>query len=374
MIASMLMGFGLISGSAHAAEKLIRYDSYPMGIGEEHDPEQFIFGAFFDGQPGLGKYSCMAQVYSFEDEDYPLVPTELRVFWAGEGAGAASEVLLKIYFYLYEGDADAWSMAAGQYDLLDVEEVLLDEISLEGTWKHINLAESGFNFDGDKDTEGRQPIEYGSIVANVCYENEQTMPSIAFDVDGFRTEPLPEGDEEILTGHETSQFRNMIYWNGLWTDLHTYLMNTFGYDGAGDFIMRLVIDAQWELDTGGEGPSNLIVDQVVPEEQLEGESVSVLISGLNIDQNASARIGEYELSSVTVGGDGETMNGRTNKEMKPGVYAVVVTNPDGSEVAFEDAFTVFEETKGCGCTVASGSAAAWWLPLLGLGWLRRRRS
>ena len=87
----------------------------------------------------------MAQVYSFDDADFPLVPTELRMFWAGEGAGDASEVLLKIYFYHYEGfAADQWVMAEGQYWLLDQEVVLLDGISNEGTWVDLNLANNGF--------------------------------------------------------------------------------------------------------------------------------------------------------------------------------------------------------------------------------------
>ena len=77
---AMLMTAGLLAGDAYAggSPKLIRYDSYA-------DDGDFIFGAFFDGMEGLGKFNCMAQVYSFDDADFPLVPTELRMFWAGEG-------------------------------------------------------------------------------------------------------------------------------------------------------------------------------------------------------------------------------------------------------------------------------------------------
>ena len=96
-----LLGLSIFAGDGFAggSPKLIRYDSFAEG-GFEEDPGGYIWGDYFpDPATGLGKYNCMAQVYSFEDDDFPLVPTELRMFWAGEGAGAASEVYLKIYFY-----------------------------------------------------------------------------------------------------------------------------------------------------------------------------------------------------------------------------------------------------------------------------------
>ncbi len=380
MIAT-LMALGLLAGDAHAggSPKLIRYDSYA-------DDDDFIFGAFFDGFPGLGKKSCMAQVYSFDDADFPLVPTELRMFWAGEGAGDASEVLLKIYFYHYEGlAADRWILAEGQYRLLDQEEVLLDGISLEGTWVDLNLANNGFDFDGDVDQEGKQPITYGSIVANVCYENEQTMPAIAMDTDGYKPEPVPENDEDILEGQETSQFRSLIYWNGLWTDSHTFLINNFGFDQGGDFIMRLVVEAQWEEDDE-EILGDLVLFSVQPQSQEAGRSEVMLVTGDGIDANAEAFVGSVALTDVMVRDTsiqqedgivepGRALNGYTSPDLEPGDYDVTVRNPDGAEFVLEDSFTVVEAEGGCDCATAQPSRLAWWLPLMGLGIaLRRRRS
>ena len=101
MYLPILLGISIVTASAQAdgTPKIIRYDSYA-----DEGPDGFTFGAYFQ-EEGLGKFNCMAQVYSFEDADFPLVPTQLRMFFAGEGAGAASEVELKIYFYHYEGQA-----------------------------------------------------------------------------------------------------------------------------------------------------------------------------------------------------------------------------------------------------------------------------
>lgn len=378
MIGTMLLGLGLIGGDAVAggSPKLIRYDSYL-------DDGDFTFGAYFQ-EEGLGKFNCMAQVYSFDDADFPLVPTELRMFWAGEGAGAASEVLLKIYFYHYEGfAADEWTMAAGQYRLLDQEEVLLDGISLEGTWVELDLAQNGFDFDGDPDLDGKQPITYGSIVANVCYENEQTMPAIAFDNDGYKPEPVPEDDEDIVSGHETSQFRSLIYWNGLWANLYNYLLYTFEFDQGGDLIMRLVIEAQWEEDEE-EVLGDLVLRSVSPQSQVVGDSETMLITGEGIDQNAEAFVGTEALTDVVVrstsitddDGDtstGQALNGRTSADLPEGDYDVTVRNPNGEEYVLEDAFSVVSDSAACGCATGKPSRAMWWMPLLAVGLLARRR-
>ncbi len=379
MIGTMLLGLGLLGGDAIAggSPKLIRYDSYA-------DDGDFTFGAFFQ-EDGLGKFNCMAQVYSFDDSDFPLVPTELRMFFAGEGAGAASEVLLKIYFYHYDGfAADEFTMAAGQYRLLDQEVVLLDGISLEGTWVELDLAQNGFDFDGDPDLEGKQPLTYGSVVASVCYENEQTTPAIAFDNDGYKDEPVPEDDEDIVSGHETSQFRSLIYWNGLWDNLYTYLLNTFEFADGGDFIMRLVIDAQWEEDDEDDVLGDLSLRSVAPQSQEEGSYTTMLITGEGIDPLADAFVGTVKLEGVIVratsitedDGDitnGQALNGKTSPDLEIGDYDVMVRNPNGEEFVLEDAFSVVEATKGCGCATANPSRAIWWLPLVGLGLAVRRR-
>ena len=375
MIVSGLLGSPAFAGGS---PKLIRYDSYT-------DDGNFNYGAFFpDSATGLGQYNCMAQVYSFEDDDFPLVPTELRMFWAGEGAGTASEVYLKIYFYHYEGyAADRWTMAEGQYRLLDQELVLLEGISNEGTWVELNLEMNGFDFDGDPDVEGKQPITYGSIVTNVCYENEQSSPAIAFDTDGYAAEPVPEDDEDIVSGHETTQFRSLIYWNGLWTDLYTYLLNTFEYANGGDLIMRLVIEAQWEPDDE-EVSGDLSLRAVSPQSQEVGNSEVMLITGLGIDSQAEALVGTEPLSRVMVrdtslteedGSNlpGRALNGYTSPDLEVGEYDVTVRNPDGSEFVLEDAFNVVEPVKGCDCATANPIRLAWYLPLLAMGVAIRRR-
>ena len=375
-----LLGLSILAGDVYAggSPKLIRYDSYA-------DDDEFVFGDYFpDPATGLGKYNCMAQVFSFDDVDFPLVPTELRMFWAGQGAGTDSEVYLKIYFYHYEGfAADRWTMAAGQYRLLDQELVLLEGISDAGTWVELNLEENGFDFDGDTDLEGNQPITYGSVVANVCYENEQSSPSIAFDTDGYKVEPVPEDDEDIVSGHETSQFRSLIYWNGLWTDLYTYLLNAFEYPDGGDLIMRLVIDAQWEEDDD-EILGDLVIRSVAPQTQEAGSSEVMLVTGEGIDANAEAFVGTVALTGVIVRDTalyddegntfpGRALNGNTSTELEVGDYDVTVRNPDGSEFVLEDAFSVVEPGKGCDCSTVNPSRMVWWLPLLGLGLALRRR-
>jgi MYXO-CTERM domain-containing protein len=387
MLAAAALGLGLLTAPAMAqgTPKLIRYDSYA----EDGD---ILVGAYFQQEPGFGKNSCMAQVYSFDEEDFPLVPTELRMFWAGEGAGEASELLLMIYFYWYEGkEADQFTMRAGQYRLLDQEEVLLSNIGLEGTWVDLDLAMNGFDFDGDPDTEGKQPIEYGSIVATVCYENAQFSPALAMDTDGWKDEPPPEGDDDVLEGHETSQFRSLIYWNGLWDDLNSYLVSTFGFPDGGDFIMRMVINANWEdygQEDGGpdggsgagggggnencrEGDWDLL--SIQPDTIDEGVRDNVFIgSTYMIPEQATARIGQWELLDAEVT---ETCGliGETDPNMEPGTYDVTVETPDGSSRILEDAFTIAAPAEGCQCSSAPRASALWWMPLLGMGWLYRRR-
>ena len=381
MIGTMLLSLGLVGGDAFAggSPKLIRYDSYA-----DEGPDGFTFGAYFQ-EEGLGKFNCMAQVYSFEDADFPLVPTQLRMFFAGEGAGADSEVLLKIYFYHYEGQAaDEWTMAAGQYRVLDQEIVLLEGISLEGTWVELDLAQNGFDFDGDPDVDGKQPITYGSVVANVCYENEQTMPAIAFDNDGYKVEPVPEDDEDIVSGHETSQFRSLIYWNGLWANLSNYLLYTFDFPDGGDLIMRLVIDAQWEPDDDDEILGDLSLRSVSPQTQEVDDSEIMLITGEGIDLNAEAFVGTVALTNVVVRATsitdddgemsaGQALNGRTSTDLEVGDYDVTVRNPNGEEFVLQDAFSVVDSNAACGCATANPNRAVWWIPLLGLGVMVRRR-
>ena len=353
-MAPVLTLLSLSAGPAHSrgTPKVIQYDSYDEG--EVYEDDGYIWGDYFSETPGLGRFNCMAQVYSFEDADFPLVPTELQMLWAGEGAGDASEVSLKIYFYHYEGyAADSYTMAAGQYRLLDQELVLLADMSNEGTWVDLDLEMNGFDFDGDPDREGNQPITYGSIIANVCYENEQSSPAIAMDTDGYTVEPTSAGDEDIVSGHETSQFRSLIYWNGLWSDLHSYLLNTFGFADGGDLIMRLKVDVQWEPNEE-DMSVDLLLQSVSPASQVFGDSEGMLITGVGIDANAEAFVGTFPLSDVVVrdatvtGDDGSTTPGRalsgyTSPNLNPGRYDITVRNPDGTAYILEDAYTVTRE-------------------------------
>ena len=105
-----------------------------------------------------------------------------------------------------------------------------------------------FDFDGDPISKVSSPSRTGRLSQMFAMKMSRPCPAIAMDTDGYKPEPIPENDEDILEGRETSQFRSLIYWNGLWTDLHTYLMDTFDFPDGGDFIMRLVIEAQWEED------------------------------------------------------------------------------------------------------------------------------
>jgi MYXO-CTERM domain-containing protein len=387
MLAPFMLGLSLMTPTADAAgsPKLIRYDSYA-------DDGDIIVGAYFQQEPGFGKNSCMAQVYSFDEEDFPLVPTELRMFWAGEGAGEASELLLMVYFYWYEGrEADQYVMRAGQYRLLDQEEVLLTNIPNDGVWVDLDLELSGFDFDGDPDTEGKQPIEYGSIIATVCYENAQYSPALAMDTDGWKAEPLPEESDDFIEGHDTSQFRSLIYWNGLWDDLNSYLMNTFGFGDGGDFIMRLVISANWDdygqeetgpdggtgADGGGGNADCKAGDwdllSVEPDIIDPGTRTTVFIgSTYLVPANSTATIGSWALldavATLTCG-----LTGATDPDMEPGTYDVTIEAPDGTSRVLEDGFTVGEEPEGCGCSASTASSALWWAPLLGLGVMVRRR-
>lgn len=389
MFGTAALGLGLLVSPAfaEATPKLIRYDSFA------EDPEDIIVGAYFpDPDTQFGKYNCMAQVYSFDEADYPIVPTELRMFWAGEGVGEQSELLLKIYFYWYEGDAaDQFTMKAGQYRLLDQEVVLLTNIPFDGAWVNLDMETNGFDFDGDPDTEGKQPITYGSVIASVCYENAQYSPALAMDTDGWKDEPLPEDDDDFIEGHETSKFRSLIFWNAVWMDLDSYLIGSFGFADGGDFIMRMVINANWDdygqeggggssgTGAGGGGGStdcnegDWDLRSIQPDTIDVGLRENIFIGSTHLIPDQSvARIGQWEVLDAQVTSTCGLI-GETDPDIEPGTYDVTVEAPDGTSRVIEDAFTVVEPASGCQCATGSASSALWWTPLLGLGWVARRR-
>ena len=235
----MFFGLGLMTQPASADLQLIRYDSYA-------DDGEMIYGGYFsDAATGFGKNNCMGMVYSFDKEQYPLELKGLNIFWAGEGAGVTQEAMMRMYIDWYEGEADEFIMRNGaMYRRLENKKILVAGIDLEGTWQELDFETESIRVDFDPDVPGIQPITYGSVVVSMCYVNEQMLPEIAMDVDGFAEEPPPEDGDDYLDGHETSRFRSLIYWNGLWTTSDEYLQNTYGFADGGDFIMRLIIDAQ----------------------------------------------------------------------------------------------------------------------------------
>ena len=339
MFGSVILALSLVPTVAHAeGEKLLRYDSWAVA-----GDEQFV-------DLLLIKWECMATVFDPEPEDYPVVPTQVHMFLGGD----TGEMLANISIYSYVAEADVNVMNAGTAILLDTEQVLLDAIPITGVWWELILDERSFNLD---------PINVGSVIVSVCYENEQYLPIIGMDTNGF--------DVEESDIREDSADRHLLLkggGGGPWLTIEEYTVGSALTPG--DFLMRLVVDTNVTADTGLE--SGLAIDQIVPESQQAGDSISVLVNGAEFESGATAKIGSLDLTGVTVDGTGEHINGRTSPELSEGVYDVFVTNPDGVSQVLESAYTVVGDTKGCGCGAGSATAAAWWISVLGLAWRRRR--
>jgi hypothetical protein len=370
MFAPLLLGLGLLTPPASADPQQIRYDSYA-------DDGDMMWGGYFMGFDGLGMDNCMAVVYSFEEAHFPLMPTGLKIFWAGEGAGVTSEALMTFYIDWYEGDADADTMRAGLYSRLEQKTILVSGIDLEGTWQEIDFETERMTFDFEPDVDGDQPITYGSVIVSVCYDNRQGLPEIAMDTNGWKDEPLPSGDDDFIEGHETSKFRNLIQWNHRWDMLDTYLIEQFGYTDGGDFIMRLNIDAQHKASGSSlscQQSEDWNVLTVHPNVAEAGQSTDVLIAGdYNFPDNSTAQIGSYDLVDVSPNTDCG-IEARVDKHVPEGSYDVVVSAPDGSQMTLENGFTVQpSKDGGCGYTNQRQGRALWWLPLIGMGLLVRRR-
>ena len=368
MFASMFFGLGLMTQPASADLQLIRYDSYA-------DDGDMIYGGYFsDAATGFGKNNCMGMVYSFDKEQYPLELKGLNIFWAGEGAGVTQEAMMRMYIDWYEGEADEFIMRNGaMYRRLENKKILVAGIDLEGTWQELDFETESIRVDFDPDVPGIQPITYGSVVVSMCYVNEQMLPEIAMDVDGFAEEPPPEDGDDYLDGHETSRFRSLIYWNGLWTTSDEYLLNTYGFADGGDFIMRLIIDAQVSEDddaTGCEDSADWNVNSISPDRMEYGAGVDVLLSGdWNFPADANVYLGEYELLSVNVNANCG-IEGRVDPNMKAGTYDVIVESAGVRRGGVS--FTVEDKKGGCASVSQKPAGLLWFLPLAGLA-LRRRR-
>jgi hypothetical protein len=370
MFGSSVLGLALIASPVSAAPQQIRYDSYA-------DDGDMLYGGYFSELEGLGMNNCMAVVYSFEKEHFPLMPTGLKIFWAGEGAGVASEALMTIYIDWYEGEADADIMRAGMYSRLEQKTILITGVDLEGTWVDIDFERERMTFDFEPDVEGLQPITFGSVIVSACYDNRQTFPEIAMDTNGWMDEPPPVSDDDFIVGHETSKFRNLIQWNFRWDTLDTFLLEQFDFDGGGDFIMRLNIDAQYEVvDDAGVCTENedWTVDSIQPAVATAGQSTKVLIRGdYNFPEGATVKLGSYDLADVSPNSDCG-IQGRISKEIPAGTYDVVVSAPDGSERSLLGAITIEAAKKGGCTTVEQGpNPTHWWLSLMGLAVFVRRR-
>ena len=371
MLATSILALGLLSGSAQAVPEMVRYDSYA-------DDGDHIWGGYFpDPDAGFGKNNCMAMVYSFTEDQYPLIPTGMRIFWAGEGAGVTQEAMMRLYVEWYEGEADEFVMAAGSFtERLEQERFLVAGIDLEGTWQELDFATEGIEIDFEPDVPGVQPITFGSLVMSICYVNEQMFPEIAMDSNGFEPEPLPESGDVHLEGHETSRFRSLIYWNGVWQTSDQYLRENFGFDGAGDFIMRLLIDAQVD-ETGASASCPLSEewnpDTISPAKAYAGDRQNVIITGsYSFPEDATVSLDDYALLDINVNSSCG-IEGVVDPSTPAGTYDVIVT-ASGTVRTLERAFTVEKKSKGGCVTVATrAKGLAWLLPLLGLGLLVRRR-
>ena len=164
------------------------------------------------------------------------------------------------------------------------------------------------------------------------------------------------------------------YWNGLWTTSDEYLRNTFGFEDGGDFIMRLIIDAQVSGDddaSGCEDSADWNIGAISPDRMEYGSGVDVLLTGdWNFPADANVYLGEYELLSVNVNANCG-IEGRVDPNMKAGTYDVIVESAGVRRGGVS--FTVEDKKGGCASAGEQPSGLLWFLPLAGLALRRRRR-
>jgi MYXO-CTERM domain-containing protein len=405
----LLLSLLLFGSQAQAAETLLRYDSYAT-VGDAFFNDFGIVGYLTAGE-------CWATVFEPDEDDYPVKPTELHVLVGGD----PDELRATIHIFNYIGIADAAAMNAGLATEIDREEVLLGGNEVTGTMHEVVLAENGFNID---------PIEEGTIVVSVCFVNEQYMPMVGMDTNGFESLADTEDTDTasrymILKGGGGGPWLSLDELSGGGIFLTDYA--TGGEFPPGDLVMRLVIDTRVSLGGEDEGTTtDAEIYRITPDSQEAGASVPVLIHGNGLDAGATARIGTMDLNAVSVspfegecltgaccvadscydytydqckdakgssfqlgvscmsnivacaddrnevGACADLLNGKTDKALEPGVYDVSITTASGDEVLLVGAYTV-AEVKGCECSSSARSpAAVWWLGLVGLLWRRRQ--
>jgi hypothetical protein len=110
------------------------------------------------------------------------------------------------------------------------------------------------------------------------------------------------------------------------------------------------------------------------------EQTSVSILGAGFRDDASVKLGGTDLIAVSVAGDG-LIEATVPKGMTPGLYALIVVNPDGATESIPNAYEVRERddssagppAASCSVTARSGLNAGWlaWAFLLMLYGVRR---
>lgn len=137
------------------------------------------------------------------------------------------------------------------------------------------------------------------------------------------------------------------------------------------------------VPTGG----GLAVDAISPDFGYDDGETSVSVTGEGFVAGATVRLGGTTLSAIQFN-SAELLSATVPADMEPGLYMLIVTNPDGDTDSLADAFEVRHrestdggadggvddpgKSSGCGCGHAGGTGGAG-LFLLLLGALIRRR-
>lgn len=139
------------------------------------------------------------------------------------------------------------------------------------------------------------------------------------------------------------------------------------------------IDAGVAPDAGSSIPI-LVVEQVSPNNLLEGEEGIISVTGTGFQSNVTLHLNDVELP-VQVIHNQTTIVATVPFDVPLGTYDVIVRTPDGQTARLHDGFQVYASLPadhGCDCAAdrsVSGSATAgFWLMLLGgFGYRRWRR-
>jgi len=133
----------------------------------------------------------------------------------------------------------------------------------------------------------------------------------------------------------------------------------------------------------GQCRAAVVVDGVSPDFGVEGEATAIAISGEGFQAGLSVLVGATSLDDL-VRVSSRVVTGTVPEGLRPGVYALAVTNPDGESAIFQGAFevraaearvAVDSPSPGDGCAAARGPlpVAVALLASLALAALARRR-